>query len=60
MGDLVVAVEDEIVGPRLLSQLAVHPRPETQRVRVTDLLGRDQPGPDRTVGVEGLAHRPRR
>ena len=53
-------VEDQVVGPGFLPEVAVHPRPETQSVRVADLVGRRQPGPDRTVGVERLAHGPRR
>src|SRR6266581_2857167 len=52
------AVEDELLRVRLLPQLAVHPRPDAERVRVAQLVPGHDPRPRRSVRVERLAHRP--
>ena len=57
MLDLLVAVEDEVVGLGVLAQLAVHPRLEPEGMRVGDLVCRHEPWPYGAVGVERLSHR---
>src|SRR5690242_20340502 len=57
--DQLVAVEDQVLGVRVLAHLAVDDAFQVERMRV-DLVGGDQVGAERPVGVERLAEGPLR
>src|SRR5437016_1760905 len=46
---------DELTGAAVLAQLAIHPGFQGQIVDSWQPVRGDEPGPERTVGVEGLA-----
>ena len=54
---LLEAVVDHLAGVAVLAQLVVDVSPDREVVRIAELLGRDQPRPERAVRVERLAHR---
>ena len=60
VGDLLKAAVDHLARVAVLAQLVVDPGLDLKRVRVAELVGGDDPRTERTVGIEGLAHRHRR
>jgi hypothetical protein len=48
-------MKDHVLGGPVLVRLSVHPEPETEILRVGDLVGGDQPGAERVEGLAGLA-----
>src|SRR4051812_45967634 len=55
VADDVRHAEDHVVGVGGLPDLAVHAAFDLERLRIGDLIGRHQPGPDRRKPVAGLA-----
>ncbi|GAC1312192.1 MAG: hypothetical protein NVSMB12_01710 [Acidimicrobiales bacterium] len=55
--DHLPTVEHQIRGRAVLAEVIVDPRPDAPPVGIADLVGGDEPRPDRTVAVPRLAHR---
>src|SRR5579871_2191936 len=60
MRDLVPDIEDQIPRVRVLALLAVDQAAYAERVRIAGLVGRRDPGTDRSVRIERFAENPLR